>query len=162
MRLLLPLLIAGLLAGCGGGGGDEAATSTPAAKQSAADAEGEIRETFEAYNKALAGRDYDGACDQLSPETVTKLRANLVKAGLKDAPEDCPGLLKAIYTATDQDPTQKKTLDEVATSAKIDKVTITGDTAVIDWNATVQGKNTKVTQAARRIDGEWKLVDVTN
>jgi hypothetical protein len=32
----------------------------------------------------------------------------------------------------------------------------------IDWNATVQGKKTQVTQSARRIDGEWKLVDVTN
>ena len=110
----------------------------------------------------MAERDYDGACDRLSPETVTKLRANVVKAGLKDAPEDCPGLLEAIYSATDRDPTQKKTLDEVAKSAKIDKVTVTGDTAVIDWNATVQGKNTQVTQSARRIDGEWKLVDVTN
>jgi hypothetical protein len=160
MRLLLVLLMAGLLAGCGGGGGEE--TATPPAKQSASDAEAEIRETFEAYNTALAERDFDGACDRLSPETVTKLRANVVKAGLKDAPEDCPGLLEAIYSATDRDPTQKKTLDEVAKSAKIDKVTVTGDTAVIDWNATVQGKNTQVTQSARRIDGEWKLVDVTN
>jgi hypothetical protein len=161
MRSLLALLIAAaLLGGCGGGDGDEAAT--PAAKQSAADAESEIRETFEAYNTALAGRDYDSACDRLSPETVTKLRANVVKAGLKDAPEDCPGLLEAIYSATDQDPTQKKTLDEVAKSAEIDKITVDGDTAVIDWNATVQGKKTQVTQTARRIDGEWKLVDVTN
>jgi hypothetical protein len=70
-----------------------------------------------------------GSC----PETVTKLRANVVKAGLKDAPEDCAGLLEAIYSATDRDPTQQK-----------------------------QGNNTLVTQTARRIDGEWKLVDVTN
>jgi hypothetical protein len=73
---------------------------------------------------------------------VTKLRANVVKAGLGDAPEDCAGLLEAIYSATDRDPTQKKTLDEVAKSAEIDKITVTGDTAVINRNATVQGKNT--------------------
>ncbi len=160
MRLLLALLIAGLLAGCGGGGGEKAAT--PAATQSAGEAETSIRQTFETYNAALAERDYDGACGQLSPETVTKLRANVVKAGLKDAPEDCAGLLGAIYSAADRDPTQKKTLDEVAKTAKIDKITVTGDAAVINWNATVQGNNTKVTQSARRIDGEWKLVDVTN
>jgi hypothetical protein len=140
MRRLLTLLIAGLLVGCGGGGGEGAAT--PAATQSAADDEADIRETFEAYNTALAERDYDGACDRLSPETVTKLRANVVKAGLKDAPEDCAGLLEAIYSAADRDPTQKKTLDEVAKSAEIDKITVTGDTAVINRNATVQGKNT--------------------
>jgi hypothetical protein len=161
MRSLLALLIAAaLLGGCGGGDDDEAAT--PAATQSAADAEGDVRETFKEYNSALAERDYDDACDQLAPETVTKLRANVVKAGLADAPEDCAGLLKAIYTETDKDPAQKKTLDEVARSAKIDKVTITGDNAVIDWNATVDGKKTQVTQSARRIDGEWKLVDVRN
>jgi hypothetical protein len=161
MRTLLALLIAAaLVGGCGGGDDDEAAT--PAATQSAAAAEDDVRETFEDYNAALAERGYDDACDQLAPETVTKLRANVAKAGLKDAPEDCPGLLKAIYAATDKDPAQKKTLDEVARSAKIDKVTVTGNTAVIDWNATVQGKKTQVTQSARRIDGDWKLVDVTN
>jgi hypothetical protein len=161
MRLLLALLMAGLLVGCGGGDSEEPSTK-PAATQAAGDAQADIRETFEAYNTALAGRDYDGACDRLSPETVTKLRDNVVKAGLKDAPDDCPGLLKAIYSATDRDPTQKKTLDEVAKSAEIDKVTVNGETAVIDWNATVEGKKTQVTQTARRIDGEWKLVDVTN
>jgi hypothetical protein len=72
---------------------------------------------------------------------VTKLRANVVKAGLKDAPEDRAGLLEAIYSATDRDPGQKKTLDEVAKSAEIDKITVTGDAAVINCNATVQGKN---------------------
>jgi hypothetical protein len=161
MRLTLALLItAALLAGCGGGGGDEPAK--PAATESAADAESGVRESFVAYNSALANRDYDGACERLAPETVTKLRANVVKAGLKDAPDDCAGLLEAIYTATDQDATQKKTLDEVVNTAEIDKVTVTGDSAIIDWNATVQGKKTQVSQSARRIDGEWKLVDVTN
>jgi hypothetical protein len=161
MRLLLALLVAAaLLGGCGGGDDDD--TAAPAKTQSAGDAEADVRETFQDYNDALAERDYDDACDQLAPETVTKLRANVVKAGLADAPENCSGLLKAIYTATDKDPTQKKTLDEVAKSAKIDKVTITGDNAVIDWNATVGGKTTKVTQTARRIEGEWKLIDVTN
>jgi hypothetical protein len=161
MRLLLALLIAAaLLGGCGGGDDDK--PSTPAATQDADDAEADVRETFDDYNAALAERDYDDACDQLAPETVTRLRANVTKAGVKDAPDDCPGLLKAIYATTDKDPTQKKVLDEVAKSAKIDKVTITGDSAVINWNATVGGKVTQVTQSARRIDGEWKLVDVTN
>jgi hypothetical protein len=162
MRLLLALLIAAAaIGGCGGSDDDDKA-ATPAATQSAGDAEGDVRETFEDYNTALAERDYDDACDQLAPETVTKLRANVAKAGLKDAPDDCPGLLKAIYATTDKDPTQKKVLDEVAKSAKIDKVTVTGDSAVINWNATVGGKVTQVTQSARRIGGEWKLVDVTN
>ena len=161
MRFTLALLItAALLAGCGGGDDDKPAK--PAATESAADAEAGVRDAFVTYNSALANRDYDGACERLAPETVTKLRSNVVKAGLKDAPKDCAGLLEAIYTATDQDATQKKTLDEVVNTAEIDKVTVTGDNAVIDWSATVQGKKTQVTQSARRIDGEWKLIDVTN
>jgi hypothetical protein len=120
------------------------------------------RETFEAYNAALAQREFGGACARPAPETTAKLRENVVEAGLKDAPEDCSGLPDAIYTATDQDPPQKKTLDEVVKTARIDSIRITGDKAVINWSATVQGNKTAIAQSARRVDGEWKLIDVTN
>ncbi len=153
------LLIAGLLAGCGGGA-DEAAT--PVATQSAADAETEVRAAFDGYNAALLERDFSGACEHLSPETTTKLQAKVKEAGMSNAPEECELLLGAIYQATDQDPKRKKLLDEVAKTAKVNGVVVTGDEAVIDWTATLQGEKTPVSQTARRIEGEWKLVDVTN
>jgi hypothetical protein len=160
MRLLAALLIAGLFAGCGGGEKEDAAT--PAATESAAEAEAGVRESFVTYNAALANRDYKTACGRLAPETVTKLRANVKAAGLTDAPADCEGLLGEIYASTDQDPKQKKALDEIVNSAEVDSVKVTGDTAVINWSATVGGTKTPISQTARRIDGEWKLIDVTN
>ena len=165
---MLALLIAGLLAGCGGGeeggggGGEKEKPAAPAATQSAADAEADVREAFTAYNAALEERDYDGACDRLAPETTAKLQQNLEKAGMKNPPDDCSEMLAAIYKATGQDPSQKKVLDEVVKTAKIDSIKVTGDKAVINWNATVGGNKTPVSQSARRIDGEWKLIDVTN
>ena len=43
-----------------------------------------------------------------------------------------------------------------------DTIQVTGDAAVINWHADVKGTKTPVSQSARQIDGEWKLVDVTN
>ena len=36
------------------------------------------------------------------------------------------------------------------------------DSAIVSWHATVMGTRQPVSQSARKIDGEWKLVDVTN
>ena len=148
--ILCALLAAGLLAGCGGSDEKEpAAQSTPAKTEAPAetqapdDAEAEIRETFDSYNDALADRDFDKACEGLAPETTAKLRENVKKLGVTDPPEDCGELLSKVYET-------------------IDKVTVTGDTAKIDWSATANGQKTPISQTARRIDGEWKLVDVTN
>ncbi len=159
MRLIPVLLIAGLLAGCGGGAEEVA---TPVATQSDADAKAEVRAAFDAYNAALLERDFPGACEHLAPETTAKLQAKVKEAGMSNAPEECELLLGAIYQSTDQDPKRKKLLDEVAKTAKVNDITVAGDTAVIDWTATLQGEKTPVTQSARRIDGEWMLVDVTN
>lgn len=168
-KILCALLAAGLLAGCGGSDEDEpAAQSTPAKTEAPAetqapdDAEAEIRETFDSYNDALADRDFDTACDGLAPETTAKLRENVKKLGVTDPPEDCGELLETVYETIDKDPAQKKLIDEIARSAEIDKITVTGEEAKIDWSAMANGQKTPISQTARRIDGEWKLVDVTN
>lgn len=167
--ILCALLAAGLLAGCGGSDEEEPAaqstpakTEEPAEKQDPADAEADIRETFDSYNEVLADRDFDKACDGLSPETTAKLRENVKKLGVTEPPEDCGDLLSKVYETIDKDPAQKKLIDEIAKSAEIDKITVTGDTAKIDWSAMANGQKTPISQTARRIDGEWKLVDVTN
>jgi hypothetical protein len=164
--ILCALLAAGLLAGCGGGDDepDPAAreTSTPAATQGAEDAEAEIRETFDDYNEALVERDFDDACEQLAPETSEKLRENVKTLGVTDPPQECADLLALIYERVDKVPDQKKLLEEIASSAKIDRVTVKGDTATIKWTASANGQNTSIEQTARRIGDEWKLIDVTN
>ena len=66
-----------------------------------------------------------------------------------------------IYRPNDKEP-REEDAGRGRSSAKIDRVEIKGDNASIDWSATVGGKKTSITQSARRIDEEWKLVDVTN
>src|ERR1700742_2781019 len=160
-----PLLLIGiLLVGCGGGGGEEASPSpkATAAAPKAADAEGQIRDAFTSYNAALLDRDFDKACSYLAPETTDKLHENVQKLNLPNTPDDCAGLLDVLYEQIDKVPDQKKLVEDVLTSAKLDKVKVTGQKATLDWHATVSGNKQAISQTARIVDGEWKLVDVTN
>jgi hypothetical protein len=174
---LMPVVLLACLALFACGGDDEpsapaaTATSTPAAQATETPAEdtgggdaggeAEVREMFEDYTQALAARDWDEACDNLAPETTDKLKSNVAQLGVAtDAPDDCEGLMNLLYDTIDKDPTAKKTIDDITQSAKVQKVTITGDSASVSWSATVNGTETPVTQTARMIDGEWKLIDV--
>lgn len=165
MRVLPVLLIAGLLAGCGGSEEERPRAAAPesrAAKQTPAQAEAEVKRVFDDYYAALAERDWKRACEGLAPETTAKLRENVTGLGVADPPGDCAGLLGLVYTTADKVPEQKQLLQEILDSAELDSVKVTGDAAIVNWSATVEGRRTPISQSARRIDGAWKLVDVTN
>lgn len=168
---LMPLVLLVSLALFACGGDDEpsepAATKTPAAQATEAPAEGDaggeeaVRAMFDAYTKALGDRDWETACAHLAPETTDKLKTNVAQLGVtEDAPEDCEGLMDLLYDTIDKDPTAKKTIDDITKSAKVKQVKITGESASVSWSALVNGTETPVTQTARIIDGEWKLIDV--
>lgn len=169
MKLMpLVLVLALALFACGGDGDEPAApaaTPTPAATETEATAEasgeeGEVREMFADYTEALGERDWDDACEHLAPETTDKLKSNVAQLGLTDAPDDCQGLMAALYAQIDQDPTAKKTIDDITATATVREVRLDGETASVTWSAQVNGTDTPVTQTARKIDGEWKLIDV--
>jgi len=153
----LALLTCAALAGCGGGAEKPAATAIPAV-----DEEAQVRQVFNAYNAALAAQDWGKSCSYLAPETATKLRASVRKLGYTAVPKDCPRLLAATYRAVESRPGQKDLIRTVLKTAKIDGVDVTGDRAVIDWHADFAGTQRPVQQSARKIDGEWKLIDVTS
>ncbi|MBE2319060.1 hypothetical protein DVA67_024005 [Solirubrobacter sp. CPCC 204708] len=171
---LIPLVLLCCFALVACGGEDEpsapAAENTPAATAKAeetqaaggGDAGGEdaLRAMFDDYTKALGARDWGAACSHLAPETTEKLKSNVAQLGMTDAPDDCEGLMDTLYTQIDKDPTAKKTIDDITQTAKVSDVKITGDQASVSWSAKVNGVDTPVTQTARIIDGEWKLIDV--
>lgn len=175
---LMPLVLLCCLALFACGGDDEpaepAGTSTPAAEatqapteaateapaEDAGGDEGEVRDMFADYTEALGERDWEEACEHLAPETTDKLKANVAQLGLTDAPDDCVGLMGALYAQIDKDPTAKKTIDDITQTAKVSSVKVDGETATVSWSAQVNGTDTPVTQTARKIDGEWKLIDV--
>ena len=115
---------------------------------------------FDDYREALGARDWDEACAHLAPETTEKLQANIKQLGVTDPPDDCAELMDVLYTQIDKDPTAKKTIDDITKSAKVSEVKINGENASVSWSAKVNGVDTPVTQSARIIDGEWKLIDV--
>jgi hypothetical protein len=160
---LVPLLALALFA-CGGDDSEPAAKATPPATATASPAasggEEDVREMFADYTEALRERDWEEACEHLAPETTDKLKSNVAQLGLADAPGDCEGLMGALYEQIDQNATAKKTIDDITASAKVTDVEIDGDTASVSWSATVNGTDTPVTQSARIVDGEWKLIDV--
>jgi hypothetical protein len=158
MRLLtlIALAVALVVAGCGSdGGGDDDAKKPP----SGSSAEQQITKVFDDYNAALLDRDYPKACGYLAPETIAKLRENVKKLDPR-APRDCPGDLELIYGKLHGKLLER--FKNVSRTAHVDKVTVTGDSAIINWTATFLGKRVKTSQSARQVDGEWKLVDVSN
>ena len=115
---------------------------------------------FTEYTEALGKRDWDEACTHLAPETTEKLQANIKQLGVTDPPSECTELMDMLYTQIDKDPTAKKTIDDITKTAKIKDVRSRASNATLSWSAQVNGTDTPVTQTARIIDGEWKLIDV--
>jgi hypothetical protein len=163
MKLCAPvLLVCAVLAACGGGEKKEPAKSTPAATEATVAAGGEqgVKDMFDDYRAALVDRDWDRACSHLAPETTAKLKSNIKQLGVTNPPSECEELMGRLYAAIDKDPNAKKTIDDIAKTAKVTDVKVTGDEARVSWSAKVNGQDTPVTQSARMIDGEWKLIDV--
>jgi hypothetical protein len=172
MKIWPLLLVVLVLAGCGGGGDDDqpesqstpAPQATTAGEEATAAAEGDgeqaVMDMFDNYRAALIARDWDKACAHLAPETTEKLQENIKTLGVTDPPDECTELMGTLYETIDKDPTTKKTIDDVTRSAKVTDIKIDGEKASISWSAKVNGVDTPVTQSARIIDGEWKLIDV--
>ena len=157
------LLVCALLAGCGGDDEEQPAAPAKSATPAAQDEEAAVREVFDSYMAALKAKDFDTACSHLAPETTAKLQENVKRLGVSDPPEKCPEILELIQETAEKQKGGKELFDELYSTAEIDSVKVAGaDSAIVDWHASVQGKKTPVSQSARKIDGEWKLVDVTN
>lgn len=143
------------------------ATSTPTTPSAPSgspegDAERQIERVFADYNASLVKGDFAAGCRYLAPETIAKLRENLEKV-VADPPEGCEAGLRALYQRIDDKyPEQKRQLTEIATTARIEKLTVTGNSAIVNWSAKYEGKRVKLSQSARQVGGQWKLVDVSN
>jgi len=143
--VVVVVLAAVAVPGCGGG--DEASP------------EAQVRAVFGEYNAALADGDYGAACERLAPETVAKLDQNAARLGIGTGGGCAATLERVVDRAAAQGEIR---LDEVAETARVKQVTVTGDAAVIEWSAVYDGRRVPISQSARRVDGSWKLVDVSN
>jgi len=118
------------------------------------DDEAAVEKAFRDYNQNLADRDFDAACRQNAPETTDKLLENLRGAAIEAS--TCEEAFAAVYAT----PAAGELLDAVVDTLDVGDVTIGRDTATIAWSVESEGQRISVTSSMRRIDGEWRLVDV--
>lgn len=139
-----------LLAGCSGdgdgagGGGDDA------------DDRAAVEKVFRDYSANLANRDFEAACEQNAPETTDRLLENLQSTDIEAS--TCEEAYAKVYAT----PEAGALLDQIAATIEVQSVTVDagGETASITWSAETNGRRVPVTSTMRRVDGEWKLVDV--
>ncbi len=129
------------------------APGTASTTASASDA-AQVEQTFRDYYQALLARDFTKACAFNAPETNAKLLENLRSSNFSAA--DCPDALTKIYAA----PGAASVVDTVVRTSQVRDVKVTGDTATITWSAEANAARTTITSNMRKIDGQWKLVDV--
>jgi hypothetical protein len=115
-----------------------------------------VQDVFRRYYQALLARDWTTACEVNAPETKEALLRNLKQQGGVTA-GSCEEAFSRIY----DNPAAAQIADEIAKSAQVTDVTVTGDQATITWNAQVQGQRPTVTNGLRRVDGAWRLLDTS-
>jgi hypothetical protein len=167
-RAALSALAAALLAG-GCGDGDD-----PTAGQSTDE---QIRTAFRTYTEALADKDYDKACDQLTQGSkaaiAEKLEARKVAVekitGTNETPDDCPGQFKLLLGAElAGGTTSERTRDELlraSTKARIDQIDVDGDAGTVRVTVPLAGVTgvpagtppQRSTTSVRRESGKWKI-----
>jgi len=113
---------------------------------------------FANYREALLDRDFATACTLTAPETDRALIANLKK--LKITVATCEAGFRWIYSPTRQGGAAAKLADEITRTTRVSKITVTGQSATIVWSAKLDGRRVTVSHTARRIGGQWQLVDV--
>ena len=135
---------------------------------SSGDDQQQIRTVFTTYTKALAGKDYATACDQLTTASKKAITAKLETrkdalrklTGTDRFPSDCPGQFKVLLG-----PAVASQVVQASTKAKIDKVTVSGDTGTITATIPLEGiagvpegtPPRTSTTPVRREGGSWKI-----
>ncbi len=142
------VVIALTVAGCGGAPVDPALTDGTAADQAA------VETVFHSYHQALLARDFATACALNAAETSAELVRNVAAQG--GPAGTCEQALTTVYTPPDA----AAMADRVSTSAQVRQVHVIGDTATVSWTFDNQGHPEPVDTGLRRIDGQWRLLDV--
>jgi hypothetical protein len=159
--------VALLVAGCGSGDDSSSGGST----------NDQIRSVFKTYTQALADKDYEKACDQLTQGSKAAISEKLNArqqavqkiTGTSDFPSDCPGQFKLLLGADLQggkvSDTTRQELLEAATKARIDQITVSGDSGTVRVTIPLSGVTgvpagtpaQQSTTEVRRENGDWKI-----
>jgi len=126
---------------------------TSPAPGSGSDADRTAVETvFRTYLRAVADGDFTTACGLNAPETNQRLLDELARRGTPAA--TCEQAISTLYAGSGV----AQGAATIADTLSVQRVDVDGDAATVAWSVEVSGRRPVVTNALRRVDGQWRLL----
>jgi predicted lipid-binding transport protein (Tim44 family) len=111
-----------------------------------------VETVFRAYLRAVADGDFTTACGLNAPETNQRLLDELARRGTP-APT-CEQAIATLYAGAGV----AQGAATIADTLSVQRVDVDGDAATVAWSVEVSGRRPVVTNALRRVDGQWRLL----
>jgi hypothetical protein len=111
-----------------------------------------VENVFRTYLRAVADGDFVTACSLNAPETNQRLLDELARRGTP-APT-CEQAISTLYAGSGV----AEGAAAIADTLAVQRVDVDGDAATVAWSVEVSGRRPVVTNALRRVDGQWRLL----
>jgi predicted lipid-binding transport protein (Tim44 family) len=111
-----------------------------------------VETVFRTYLRAVADGDFATACALNAPETNQRLLDELARRGTP-APT-CETAIATLYAGSGV----AQGAATIADTLSVERVDVDGDAATVAWSVEVSGRRPVVTNALRRVDGQWRLL----
>src|SRR4051794_37980471 len=111
-----------------------------------------VETVFRTYLRAVADGDFATACALNAPETNQRLIDELTKRGTPVS--TCEQAIAALYAGSGV----AQGAASIADTLSVERVDVDGDAATVSWSVEVSGRRPVVTNALRRVDGQWRLL----
>ena len=126
--------------------------ATPAPGNGFAADRAAVETVFRTYLRAVADGDVTTACALNAPETNQRLIDELSRRGT--AVTTCEQAIAALYAGSGV----AQGAATIADTLAVERVDVDGDAATVSWSVEVSGRRPVVTNALRRVDGQWRLL----
>ena len=126
--------------------------TAPAAGTGTAEDRAAAETVFRTYLRAVADGDFATACTLNAPETNQRLLDELARRGTP-APT-CETAIATLYAGSGV----AQGAATIADTLRVERVDVDGDAATVAWSVEVSSRRPVVTNALRRIDGQWRLL----
>ena len=126
--------------------------ATPAPGNGSAADRAAAETVFRTYLRAVAEGDFTTACALNAPETNQRLIDELTRRGT--AVSTCEQAIAALYAGSGV----AQGAATIADTLSVERVDVDGDAATVAWSVEVSGRRPVVTNALRRVDGQWRLL----
>jgi predicted lipid-binding transport protein (Tim44 family) len=129
-----------------------APVTTPAPGNGSAADRAAAETVFRTYLRAVADGDFATACRLNAPETNQRLIDELSRRGTPVS--TCEQAIAALYAGSGV----AQGAATIADTLSVERVDVDGDAATVSWSVEVSGRRPVVTNALRRVDGQWRLL----